>query len=385
MADIGDYLKEKSGLNDAAKSLQTAKDKAKAATAPGPPPKPNEPVPPADLKHAIAAGMQKANQGAQAINSAAQALSSATSVLGTVADPGAAIAGALGGAADEKMSNLVSGLSAALGEFPAATMTGMAMGIPHAHVKHPPSGPPPLPPIPFPPMGPVMFGVNVTVLINNKPAARCGDFGLNPSCCGVVPPLSALYEIATGSSNVYIGGSRAARANIDITMHCFHVPSPKVPVKFGKFAGVASKIGKVAGKITAAAAKVTGAIGSVSSAIGNVAQGIDIVTSFAEAEADDDAAKAEAIGLSVAMMAAQAAADAASAAMTKQLGTDQPFIPPVGTPGMIVDGSPNVLIGGCPLPSFSAIAQGLLKRIKGLKFRSGGGGGPSGVGCKACG
>jgi uncharacterized Zn-binding protein involved in type VI secretion len=385
MADIGDYLKEKSGLNDAAKSLQTAKDKAKAATAPGPPPKPNEPVPPADLKHAIAAGMQKANQGAQAINSAAQGLSSATSVLGTVADPGAAIASALGGAADEKMSNLVSGLSAALGEFPAATMTGMAMGIPHAHVKHPPSGPPPLPPIPFPPMGPVMFGVNVTVLINNKPAARCGDFGLNPSCCGVVPPLSALYEIATGSSNVYIGGSRAARANIDITMHCFHVPSPKVPVKFGKFAGVASKIGKVAGKITAAAAKVTGAIGSVSSAIGNVAQGIDIVTSFAEAEADDDAAKAEAIGLSVAMMAAQAAADAASAAMTKQLGTDQPFIPPVGTPGMIVDGSPNVLIGGCPLPSFSAIAQGLLKRIKGLKFHSGGGGGPSGVGCKACG
>jgi uncharacterized Zn-binding protein involved in type VI secretion len=385
MADIGDYLKEKSGLNDAAKSLQAAKDKAKAATASAPPAKPNEPVPPADLKHTIAAGMQKANQGAQAINSAAQALSSATSVLGTVADPGAAIAGALGGAADEKMSKLVSGLSAALGEFPAATMTGMALGIPHAHVKHPPSGPPPLPPTPFPPTGPVMFGVNVTVLINNKPVARCGDYGLNPTCCGVVPPLSALYEITTGSSNVYIGGSRAARANIDITMHCFHVPSPNVPVKFGKFAGAANKVRKVAGKVMAAAGKVVAVVGTVSAAAGAVAQATDIVTSFTEAEANDDAAQAEAIGLSVAMMAAQAAADAASAAMTKQLGTDQPFIPPVGTPGMILDGSPNVLIGGCPLPSFSAIAQGLLKRIKGLKFHAGGGGGPSGVGCKACG
>jgi uncharacterized Zn-binding protein involved in type VI secretion len=315
--------------------------------------------------------MQKANQGAKAINSASQALSSATSTIGAVADPGAAIAGALGGAADEKMSN-------------AATMTGMAMGIPHAHVKHPPSGPPPLPPIPFPPLGPVMFGVNLTVLINNKPTARCGDSGLNPTCCGVVPPLSALYEIITGSSNVYIGGSRAARANIDITMHCFHVPSPKVPIKLGKLAGVASKVGKVASKITAAAGKVAGAVGKVSAIAGKVAQATQIAASFADAEAADDAAMAAAIGLSVAMMAAQAAADAASAAMTKQIGTDQPFIPPVGTPGMILVGSPNVMIGGFPLPSFSAMAQGILKRVKGLKFEAGGGG-PSGVGCPACG
>jgi uncharacterized Zn-binding protein involved in type VI secretion len=380
MAGIGDYLKDKSGLTDAAKSLQAAQDSAKAATS-SPPAKPNDPVPPADLKHAIAAGMQKANQGAQAINSAAQALSSATSVLGTVADPGAAIAGALGGAADEKMSNLVSGLAAAIGEFPAATMTGMALGIPHAHIKHPPSGPPPLPPIPLPPMGPIMFGLNVTVLINGMPTARCGDYGLNPTCCGVVPPLSALFEIITGSSNVYIGGSRAARANIDITMHCFHVPTPNIPVKLGKLAGVASKLGKVA----AVAGKVAGAVGKVAAIAGKVAQVTQIVSSFADAEAADDAAMASAIGLSVAMMAAQAAADAASAAMTKQQGTDQPFIPPIGTPGMILVGSPNVLIGGFPLPSFSAIAQGLLKRVKGLKFDVSGAGGTPGVGCKACG
>ena len=86
---------------------------------------------------------------------------------------------------------------------------------------------------------------------------------------------------------------------------------------------------------------------------------------------------ASAIGLSVAMMAAQAAADAAAAAMTKQIGTDQPAIPPVGTPGMFLAGSPNVMIGGFPLPSFQAIAQGLAKRVKGLSFETGCSGGGS--------
>jgi hypothetical protein len=104
-----------------------------------------------------------------------------------------------------------------------------------------------------------------------------------------------------------------------------------------------------------------------------------IATSFAEAEADDNVAMASAIGLSVAMMAAQAAADSAAAAMTRMMGTDQPCIPPTGTPGMILSGSPNVMIGGFPLPSFSAIAQGLLKRVKGLKAVSGGCGGGFGV------
>jgi uncharacterized Zn-binding protein involved in type VI secretion len=383
MAGVGDFLKEKSGLADAAKALQGAKESAKAATAPLPPPNPNEPPPPADLKHAIAAGMDKANKGAQAINQVAQAAQSATSVLGVIADPGSAIAGALGGAADEKMSKLVSGLAKAIGPFPAATLTGLALGIPHAHVKHPPSGPPPLPPIPFPPLGPILLGTNLTVLINNKPSARCGDFGLNPTCCGVVPPLSAMYEIITGSSNVYIGGSRAARSGIDICMHCFHVPSPKIPVKLGKLAGIASKVAKVAGKIQAVAGKVVGVVGKVASIAGKMAMATKIATSFAEAEANDDGAAAAAIALNVAMMAAQAAADAAAAALTKQMGTDQPFIPPVGTPGMILVGSPNVMVGGFPLPSFTAMAQGLMKRVKGLSISGEGGGG--GVGCPACG
>ena len=377
MPGVGDFLKEKSGLSGAARSLKEAKKSAKAVTAPKPPANPNEPVPPKNVKQTIAEGLKKVDQVVQTVKKLSDALSSATSVLGVLADPGAAIAGALGAAADEKMNKLVAGLAKAIGPFPAATLTGMALGIPHAHVKHPPSGPPPLPPIPFPPMGPVMLGTCLRVLVNNKPTARCGDFGLNPTCMGVVPPLSALFEIITGSSNVYIGGSRAARANIDICMHCFHVPSPKITLKVGKLAGALSK----AGKVTKAAGKVMSVVGKVTGAVNKASQVSQIATSFADAEAADDGATAAAIAMNVAMMAAQAAADAAAAALTKQIGTDQPFIPPVGTPGMILVGSPNVMVGGFPLPNFSAIAQGLLKRVKGIKFEAG----SAGVGCPSCG
>jgi uncharacterized Zn-binding protein involved in type VI secretion len=383
MASVTDFLKEKSGLADAAQSLQSAKESAEAAVASTPPDVPDEPAPPADLKHAIAGGLEKVNQGAQAINYAAEALSSATSLLGVVADPGDAIANALGDAADDKVSNLVSGLAAAMGPFPAATLSGLALGIPHAHIAHPPSGPPPIPPIPLPPLGPILLGTNLTVLINNMPTARCGDYGFNPTCCGVLPPLSALFQIATGSSSVYIGGARAARADIDITLHCFKMPAPKIPIKVGKLAGIAQKMGKVASKVRKVTGKVAGAVDTVSSVTGTVAEVTDIASSFAEAEADDDAAMASAMGLSVGMMAAQAAADAAAAALTEMVGTDQPCVPPVGTPGMILMGSPNVMIGGFPLPYFSAIAQGLLKRVKGLQFAGGGRKG-SHVGCPVC-
>ncbi len=372
MSEIGDSKNDRSGSSAPDKYVFEKANKDNPAKPATPPAHPNEPVPPPDLKHAIAAGLKSADATAQAINSAA---STAASITGAMADPGAAIASAGGAAADEKMSQLVSGLAAAMGAFPAATLTGLALGIPHAHVKHPPSGPLPIPPIPLPPLGPIMLGTNLTVLINNKPTARCGDYGLNPTCCGVVPPLAALFQIVTGSSNVYIGGSRAARSGIDITMHCFNMPSPKISIKLGKLAGIASKVGKAAG----VAGKVAGVAGKVAGVAGKVAQATQIASSFAEAEANDDAAMAGAIGLSVAMMGAQAAADAADAAMTKTIGTDQPSIPPVGTPGMILIGSPNVMIGGFPLPSFSAIAQGLLKRVKGLKAAGGGGGGGAAV------
>jgi uncharacterized Zn-binding protein involved in type VI secretion len=64
------------------------------------------------------------------------------------------------------------------------------------------------------------------VLINGRPAARCGDMGLGIWCGGYVP----LYEIHLGSSNVWIEGARAARLAVDITTHCiFTNPKPAKP------------------------------------------------------------------------------------------------------------------------------------------------------------
>jgi hypothetical protein len=58
-----------------------------------------------------------------------------------------------------------------------------------------------------------------------------------------------------------------------------------------------------------------------------------------------------------------------------------PCVPP-GTPGMITTGSANVLIGGFPMPSWMAIAKGLLKLVKGLRAKRR----PSAshVGCRSC-
>src|SRR5215207_5264268 len=112
---------------------KAAKDRH-AQRPPEPPARPTEPAPPPNTKQAIAAGLQKANASAQAFNSAAQ---DAASLASKIADPLSAGFAAAGGAADEKMSQLVSGMAAALGPFPAASLTGMTMGIPHAHVKHP--------------------------------------------------------------------------------------------------------------------------------------------------------------------------------------------------------------------------------------------------------
>ena len=251
---------------------------------------------------------------------------------------------------DDKLADLTNSISAMLPCFPAATLTSLALGAPHAHVAHPPSGPPPVPPTPLPPTGPVLLGTCLQVLINNKPAARCGDIGLNPTCCGLPP----MFEIFTGSSKVFIGGARAARAGIDITMHC------KSSAGGDRAAAMSAKIANVAAKVASVAAKIS----QVAAIAGEAAEA-------SEAAAEDDDAMAAAHGLNAAMMAAQMAADAAAMAAAAAMGKD-PCVPPTGTPGMILAGSPNVLIGGLPLPSSMAIAQGLMKKLKGLKFRRGG-------------
>ncbi len=354
-------------------------------------PPPDEPEPPPSPKQELANQINRVTEGAETLSKAA----------GVIADPGGALKDFAKSKALQKLdaafpgsakaieealalatpagmeiavAKLTNGISAALGPFPAATMLSMALGVPHAHIKHPPSGPPPLPPIPLPPLGPIMLGNCIQVLINSKPAARCGDFGLNPTCCGIVPPLSAMYEIMTGSSNVYIGGSRAARVGIDITMHC------KPGGGAGKAASAAAKMSKLQ-KVAAVAAKVA----SVASKVAAVAK---VAGDYAQAEADDNAAMASAVALNAAMTAAQMAADAIAMALSKQMGTDQPEVPPTGTPGMILNGAATVMIGGLPLPSFAKVADALGNRVKGLKGPRGGGkgrkGGPKKPGKPAC-
>ncbi|MDQ3650100.1 MAG: PAAR domain-containing protein [Acidobacteriota bacterium] len=256
---------------------------------------------------------------------------------------------------NEGFATATNSIAQALPSFPAAHLGSLALGIPHAHVAHPPSGPPPIPPTPMIPFGPVMLGTCVQVLINNRPAARCGDLGFNPTCCGLPP----MFEIFTGSSKVFIGGARAARM-LDITFHCKPVPSPQAAAARGAVSAAKTAM-QVAMKAVAVA--------------GKVAQGAAIAGDAIEAVESDDSAMSAALGINAAMMVAQMAADAVALAASAAMGKD-PCVPP-GTLGAITLGSPNVLIGGFPMPSWMNIAKGLLKLVKGLRNRRSGGQGNS--------
>jgi uncharacterized Zn-binding protein involved in type VI secretion len=114
--------------------------------------------------------------------------------------------------------------------LPALRIMDMDIGLPHAHM-HPPNLTPPNPvPVPLPSTGPVipipiLSGAS-KVVVNNMPAARCGDMGLGVWCGGYFP----MYEVFLGSSNVWIEGNRAARVGVDITKHCiFSAPKPNDP------------------------------------------------------------------------------------------------------------------------------------------------------------
>lgn len=247
-------------------------------------------------------------------------------------------------------------IAQALPSFPAATLGSLAIGIPHAHVLHPPSGPPPIPPTPMPVIGMVALGTSVQVLINGMPAARCGDLGYNPTCCGIPP----IFEIFTGSSKVFIGGARAARM-LDVTYHCKPVPP----------AGSAARGAAAAMQAAGRAMMIAGKTAQVLNIAGDAVEAV-------EASTAGDAAMASALGMSAGMMAAQMAADAVAMALGAAMGKDV-CVPP-GTLGAITMGHPNVLIGGFPMPTWMNVAKGLMKLIPGLKGRRFGMGGRTGVG-----
>src|SRR5262249_1620185 len=114
--------------------------------------------------------------------------------------------------------------------LPAATITMLYVGIPHAH-NHPPSFIPPAPPVPLPSLGPIMLGTCLRVLINGMPAARCGDIGLPVTCGGVFP----FFQLQTGSSTTFLGGTRAARI-LDICQVCTQADERK-SIDAGKILG----------------------------------------------------------------------------------------------------------------------------------------------------
>ncbi len=262
-----------------------------------------------------------------------------------------AIMGGLGlakEALDVGFANLTAPIAAVFPSLPAATLLSPYLGTPHAHPAHPPSGPPPIPPTPLPSLGMVTLGITPRVLINYLPAARCDDIGLAPTCCGIPP---AWFKIKTGSSNVFIGGARAARLG-DICQACKNIPDPpdipagKVMAAIGKAAGVASQAMAVAGV-------VAGALG--------------MAADVAEMAVEDDAAMASAKALSAAMVAAQMAADAAKMAVEKTMWKD-PTLPPTGSVGAIIDPShATVLIGGFPMINIPNPVEALLNRLKRYK------------------
>jgi uncharacterized Zn-binding protein involved in type VI secretion len=244
-------------------------------------------------------------------------------------------------------------LSQALPAQPAARLGSLAVGLPHAHVAHPPGGP--LPVVPVPPAGSVLLGTCVSVLINGTPAARCGDLGVNPTCCGLPP----LFEVATGSSKIFIGGGRAAR-QMDVTWHC-------KPASGGAGARAAAMAARaaVAAAMKAAAMKLLAA-GNV------VAQAASIAGDAVEAARADDPALSAAMAQSAGFAAAQMANDAAAMAAAAAMGKDQPCIPPTGTPGALMSGSSSVMIGGFPMPAWTNVARGLLKAVRAARARAAG-------------
>lgn len=275
-------------------------------------------------------------------------------VLRTAANLAGAAMGLLGSVQDMLnvgFANLTAPLAAIFPSFPASTLTSLYVGMPHGH-PHPPSyvPAPPTPGavIPLPSIGSVLVGNHIKTLIGSLPAARCGDIGLAPTCCSFTP----FFEIKTGSSNVFIGGKRAARM-LDICRAC----QPSSPM---------SKVDKV--------------MAGMGMAAGAIAIAADVAEAVVEPEPAMEAAKA----LSAAMNAAQMAADAAAMAVQAAMGKDPAVTPgpgPTGAGPMVVNGAlvigfPLVLIGGFPMVNIPDPVSLLLNKLAALRAKKSGGSDP---------
>jgi uncharacterized Zn-binding protein involved in type VI secretion len=276
--------------------------------------------------------LSTAEQAAVVLRTAANLAGAATGLLSSVSD-----------AINVGFANLTAPLAAIWPSFPASTLTSLYVGSPHGH-PHPPSfvpAPPPGAVVPLPSLGNVLVGNHLKTLIGMMPAARCGDIGIAPTCVAVTP----FFEIKTGSSNVFIGGKRAARM-LDICRAC----QPSSPM---------SKVDKVMAGIGVAAGAVA------------------IAADLSEVVVESDAAMMSAKALSAAMNSAQMAADAAAMAVQAAMGKDPALIPgpgPTGAGPMVVNGAlvlgnPLVLIGGFPMVNIPDPVSLLLNKLAALRAR----------------
>jgi uncharacterized Zn-binding protein involved in type VI secretion len=239
------------------------------------------------------------------------------------------------------VANATLAIAQALPKFPAARLyNDLVLGWPHSH-PHPPTFGTPLPSI-----GPVICAGAVSVLINGLPAARVGDVGFGAWCGGYFP----LFEVLTGSSHVFIGGARPARTLIDFTRHCV----PGVP-------GL--------GKLGAAMMVFSAGMGALS-VVESLAAKSDFEAAAEEANSENEAAamaaSAAAQSTGAAVAAAQTAADLAAAALQAGMGKD-PGTPPITCLGNFITGSPNVVIGGFPMPGWMMVLKGLAKLLRQVK------------------
>jgi RHS repeat-associated protein len=286
------------------------------------------------------------------------------------------------GKAVEKVTAPIDALNLAVGratyafclmlpKFPAARLwSDLVFQFGHSHLHPPTFG------FPLPSVGPILASGSQSVLINGLPAARCGDLGLSVWCGGYVP----IFEVLTGSSHVFIGGARASRQLFDLTFHC--LPDPFAGLgkvaKIQKFLTVGEILGAGIGagmSLLGAAAASEGANAAnalaedaqaEAEAAAQAAQESEAIEAQMQAmmaglSADDAANRAAAAGVAASTAIAQAAADIAALAMSVLMGKD----PGVGFPlGMIITGSPNVLIGGFPMPGWMTILRGLFKMLQ---------------------
>ncbi|WAS94523.1 DUF6531 domain-containing protein [Nannocystis punicea] len=233
--------------------------------------------------------------------------------------------------------------------LPAATLTALHLGTPHLH-SHPPAMPTPLPSF-----GPVMLGGCASVLINGVPAARAGDLGMSVTCGSLAPP----FEVMTGSSKVFIGGARAARM-LDITRHCQAPTPPASPP------GLATKIAIGALTSLPLALGAASAIVQRQQSVQSEQESLEHAAAGDEAMAASMAEVSAGQALSATVQAAQTVADAVALAARLVMGKD-PGTPPCF--GAIITGSPNVLIGGFPMPPWRTSLNALGKLGRGLKAR----------------